>query len=81
MKVRVRVRPKQQIERYEYRDAMAIDIDGKKAFGVSDGEVEDSNLSRDFNDCYQIPDLLKKAFDAGKNGETFEITRIDDEDL
>lgn len=57
----------------DYRNALKIEIDGKRVFSVCDGQPEDSNLSRAFNDCYSIPDLLKRAYEAGKNGESYEV--------
>ncbi len=58
---------------HDYRSAMSISIDDKKVFDVMDGEPEDSNLSRDFNDCYSIGDMMRAAYEAGKAGETFEV--------
>ena len=57
-----------------YGDVMAIHIDGKKEFEVYDGEPEDNNLYRNFSDCFSIPDLIRKAYEAGKKGEEFDIT-------
>jgi len=51
------------------RDKLVIKVNGKEVFEVSDGEPEDSNLSRDFSDCFKIPELMQMAYDAGKNGE------------
>jgi len=61
------------LEERDYRSFYSISIDGKEAFYVSDGEPEDSNLSRDFNNVYRIPDLMKIAYEAGKQGEMLEI--------
>ena len=68
------------VEERDYRDICAIEIDDKKVFRVSDGEPEDSNLSRDFSDVYSIPELMQKAYDAGKNGEeiTFEQHAVEE---
>ena len=60
-----------EIENRDYRDAMEILIDGESKFSVHDGEPEDNSLGRNFNDCWKIADLLKMAFEAGKNGEEF----------
>lgn len=81
MKVEVIYRSEEQSERYDYRGAVEIRIDGKKVFKVSDGEPEDSNLSRDFSDVYSVPALLAKAYQAGLDGETFEITKVDSDDI
>lgn len=53
----------------DYQGSLDIFIDGKKEFSVHDGEPEDNNLYRNFNDCLSIVSLLKRAYDAGKNGE------------
>lgn len=34
---------------------------------------EDANLERDLNFVYEIPEMLRKAYEAGKNGEDFVI--------
>lgn len=62
----------------DYRQTLTIEVDGKGIFGVGDGEPEDSNLSRDFSDCLRITDLMKMAYDAGKNGEDWEYELIDE---
>jgi hypothetical protein len=59
---------------WDCRSGLEIHIDGEKVFDVSDGEPEDSNLSRDFIDCHNIADMLKAAHAAGRAGEPFEIT-------
>lgn len=56
-------------------DVLQININGKQAFCVWDGEPEDANLSRDFNDCWQIADLMRTAYEAGVNGESFDLER------
>jgi len=40
---------------------------------INNGEIEDNNLCRNFNDCYGIVELLKEAHEAGKRGEVLEI--------
>ena len=60
--------------------AIRILADGKTVFSVSDGEPEDANLSRDFSDCWEVPNLMKKAYEAGKRGEEFELNEINMED-
>ena len=56
------------MEDYDYRDAMEIYIGDKRVFRVSDGEPEDSNLSRDFSDCYSVQGLMKQCYELGKSG-------------
>lgn len=61
------------IERRDYREVLEIEIDGVRKFSVYDGEPEDANLSRDFNDCWNIVGMMKLAHEAGLKGESFEI--------
>lgn len=63
----------EEIERRDYCDSLEIKIDGERVFKVHDGEKEDNNLNRNFNSCYSVPDLLQRAYEAGKNNEEFNI--------
>ncbi len=73
MKVQVISRSDEAKESCDYRGAMKITIDGKDVLKISEGEPEDMVLYRDLEDVYEIPDLLKLAYEAGKNGDDFEI--------
>jgi len=73
MKIKVLSLTEEAFEKRDYNNIMEILVDDKRVFCVYDGEPEDANLSRDFNDCYVIPDLMKMAHKAGISGETFEI--------
>jgi hypothetical protein len=73
MKVTIESRKEELFEEYDYRDYLKIKFDGKVVFNVRDGEPEDSNLGRDFNDCWKISELLKLAYDAGKRGEPLDF--------
>jgi hypothetical protein len=72
MKVEMVTRSEAEQEECDFRDEVIIKIDGVQKFQVQDGEPEDSNLSRDFSDCYSIVELMELAHAAGKAGETFE---------
>lgn len=50
-----------------------IIVDGEQRASFFDGEPEDNTLSRNFNDVYSIPDLMKMAWEAGKNNEEFVV--------
>ena len=80
MKIEILSRSPEDLEEMDYSDGLEIKIDGKKVFSVYDGEPEDSNLMRSFNDCLKIGELLRIAYDAGKKGEKFEITKGNLED-
>jgi len=69
------------LEANDYRSFYEINIDGKQVFSFFDGEPEDANLLRDFSDCYNIVDALKAAYEAGKNGEPFDIEKIELDDF
>lgn len=69
MKIVIKSFDEKCLEDRDYRDAYEIKIDGKGVFSVWDGEPEDANLARDFCDVYSIPDLMRKAWEAGKAGE------------
>ena len=58
---------------WENINQLRILVNDKQEFCVSDGEPEDSNLSRDFSDCYNIGSLMQTAYNAGKAGEDFSI--------
>ena len=62
----------------DYRQSLTIEVDGNIEFAVGDGEPEDSNLARDFSDCLSVIDLMKMAYEAGKNGETWEYELIEE---
>jgi len=68
-------------ERRDYRDIIEIHINGKYEFGVHDGEPEDNNLSRNFNDCWGIPHLMREAYKAGKNGDVFIFEKVELDDI
>jgi len=63
----------QGLEDNDYRDAYKITVDDWPVATFCDGEGEDNTLGRNFSDVYSIPELLKRAYEAGKNGEPFEI--------
>lgn len=81
MKIKVLSLTEEAIEERDYRDVFAIEIDDKRQFKVQDGEPEDGNLGRDFNDCFKIPELMRMAYEAGKNGEKFEIVNEEVEEI
>ena len=78
MKITKTIPSEQTLEDNDYQDSMSISIDGEKVFAAHDGEPEDNTLSRNFNDCYKIIDIIRKAYDAGKAGESIEFETIED---
>jgi hypothetical protein len=63
-------------DKEDYRDQLEIEIDGETKFSIGRGEPEDMSLDRDLNDAYRVVDLMKLAYDAGKNGEEFEVSKV-----
>ena len=54
-------------------------VDGELALKVWDGEIEDNNLGRNFNDILSIEGILKRAHKAGARGEDFILTHKEEE--
>lgn len=52
---------------------------GTKSITVREGEPEDMNFGRNLSDVFNIPDLLQMAYNAGKNGELFEMEWVENE--
>lgn len=63
----------QGLEDRDWQSILVITRDGQPVIKLSEGEPEDANLSRDFNDCYNILGLVKEAYEAGKRGEDWEF--------
>jgi hypothetical protein len=61
------------------RSGIEIIINGEMVFDVFEDEPEDMKMCRTLKDCLKAPDLLRLAYEAGKNGEDFEVERIDEE--
>lgn len=74
----MKIKVVERIDELDYTGMMEIYIDGRREFTVYDGEPEDNNLSRNFNDCWSIPELMRKAYEAGRNGEEFDLKYIEE---
>ena len=81
MKIKQTVFSEKGWKKWNYRGFLQIEIDGKKEFRFLDGEPEDAILDRDFNDAYKIISAMKKAYQAGKDGEEFKIEEIEVDDM
>lgn len=67
-------------EEDDCRSALSIRVEtdrGIKSVSFRDGEPEDSNMSRGFEDVYNISGILKLAYDAGRDGEKFKVRTED----
>lgn len=60
----------------DFRSALEIHVNDEKKLSFYEGEPEDASLGRDYSDVYNIVNLMKEAFEAGKNGEEFEFEQI-----
>lgn len=73
MEVLIESRAEEFLEKYDYRDFLRIIVNGDKVLSVSDGEPEDSNISRNFSEVNNIDTLMEMAHQAGENGENLEF--------
>ena len=82
--MKVIVKTREGNDRNDWRQAYEIeavdDQGGRIALSFYDGEPEDANISRDFNDVLSIPDIIKLAHQAGVNGEVLNIEQLDVEE-
>lgn len=76
MKVIILNRDTETWEKQEYKHALniiAISETEEAHLRFEDGCDEDNNISRNFSDIFLIKDLIKIAYNAGKNGEELEL--------
>lgn len=61
---------------------LSVTSDEGKSSRVSfgEGEPEDMYLFRDLSDAYEIEDLVRIAYEAGKRGEDYIFEEIEEED-
>jgi len=64
----------------EYQERCEVRLDGKQvANGGNDSESpEDANMGRDFAFIYDLPTVLRAAYDAGVAGDGFAIREVED---
>lgn len=65
---------------YDDMATLEIEVDGKHVIGVYPlyDCPEDAILERDLGFAYDIPELMRKAYEAGKRGEEFSIIEVDE---
>ena len=76
MKITITSLTKKGLKDRDYRDVVKISVEGGPTLEFFDGEPEDNNMGRNFNDVYQIGELLNKVYQAGKLDEGFEFDEI-----
>ena len=67
------VRVRHEIDEEEYTESLEILVDGSLIASFCDGEPEDNCIGRNFSDVHNIEDLMREAYEAGKNGEEFVV--------
>ncbi|OYT14790.1 MAG: hypothetical protein B7C24_16525, partial [Bacteroidetes bacterium 4572_77] len=55
-------------ENEDLQVSLTITVNGIVVFHVAEGQPEDANLGRDFEDCYKIVELMEMANEAGLRG-------------
>lgn len=65
------------LDKEDYRKFYQIKVNGKTEVSFCDGEPEDNNMGRNFCGVNSITRLMKMAYEAGKNGEPFEVDGVD----
>ncbi len=78
MKVRIEFSGDKYDPGDEYQERCEVKVDGNiVAMGANLSDCpEDANLGRDLAFVYNIPDTLRKAYQAGVAGEPFEIKEV-----
>jgi hypothetical protein len=56
--------------------AIEILIDERRVFDVFEDDPEDMTFYRTLKDCLKVPELLERAYKAGKAGEEFVLEKI-----
>jgi hypothetical protein len=78
----MKIRVIHSVSRWSEEPHVEIEVDGSEV--VSIGSFcecpEDATLYRDLGFVYDIPKLMKEAYEAGKRGEEFEIEETNEED-
>jgi len=66
---------------YEGSMELTLEAGGKmSSISFGTGEPEDNSLARDLSDAMKIEGMLIAAYNAGKNGEDFELISEEPED-
>lgn len=60
-------------DEWEY-PAYELNVNGRCYINIGTPEPEDATLHRDLSFVYDIPGMLKAAYEAGKAGHKFELT-------
>lgn len=72
-----------RVGEYGHDDLLTVEMvtdTHHESISFGEGEPEDMSLTRDLSDAYNISDLLREAWEAGKRGEEFEFEAIEQEE-
>lgn len=69
MEIKIHKLTKDGLKENDYRDCLIIMINDETVLNFYDGEPEDNNIARNFNDVHKIHKLLYSAWEAGRKGE------------
>ena len=75
MEVKIFEQDSTDLDECEFDNYLKIEVNGKVAFSVIEGRPDDNYLHKNFKDCYQIPTLMKMAYEAGFRKEEFKVLR------
>jgi hypothetical protein len=64
---------------YGEYERFVIKVNNKIILSAGHGEPEDNSLGRDLNFVFSIPEWMKMAYEAGKNGEDFNIIESEED--
>lgn len=77
MKITITTRGEDLRAEYDYRQRYQVKFDDEVVFDVSDGEPEDSNLSRDFNDVFGLPKIFGMLVARTGTKEDVEVVQVE----
>ena len=68
---------------YDDAETLQIDVNGRNVVSVRPLNEcpEDAYLERDLGFAYDIPDLMRMAYEAGKAGEPFTVIEEDESEV
>lgn len=81
MEIKIVDRSPKEVANCDYSDAREIYIDDVLVFSVHDGEPEDNNIGRNFNDIYRLEEIFKKIHTAGVAGRELTINSEESDEI
>ena len=82
MKIEFLTLSQDAVAKNDYRDEVAVMVNGKKIMHFRDGgEPEDNSLGRDWSDIYMIKSLVKEMIAMAAIGEEIQFEESEVEEL